>query len=142
MDDVLSDVEERRLAIADASNAVASSASPRLLAGIRVRSVPWPTGDIVVTTVNLLVTAMEQDWHNERTIPWWAAVGDDLEAALCVVIRDLPREDASYLLGAAVQAHILGGADMAPDAILRLAERAACWRAGAGAFPPLDFPTR
>lgn len=73
--------------------------------------------------------SMTEDWHTERTDPFWKATGPGLTAALLTVCH-LDETEASYLVGAALHATLCARQDTAPDAILRLAERAACWEAG------------
>ena len=73
--------------------------------------------------------AMTENWHTERTVAFWKATGPGLTAALQHV-TDVDESTASFLVGAALHAHVLAGKDTAPDAILRLAERAAMWEAG------------
>lgn len=73
--------------------------------------------------------AMLEKWHTDLTVTFWKATGPQLTAALQHV-TDADETDASFLVGAALHAIILGGQDRAPDMILRLAERAACWEDG------------
>lgn len=60
---------------------------------------------------------------------WWEASGDTVTAMLCEV-SDLDYATASHMVGAAAVARSLAGLDRGEDAVLRLAERAACWLAG------------
>ena len=53
----------------------------------------------------------------------------DLVAAL-EDLNGIDEACASFMVGAALHAKILAGEDTAPDAILRLAERATCWQQG------------
>lgn len=73
--------------------------------------------------------AMREDWHNEVTVGFWQATGKGLVTAL-EHTAGVPEGDASFLVGASLHAILLAAQDRAPDAILRLAERAACWEAG------------
>lgn len=77
----------------------------------------------------VIQTSMMENWHTERTVSFWKATGPGLTAALQTVC-DVDEAQASFLVGAALHATILARQDTAPDAILRLAERAACWDAG------------
>jgi len=77
----------------------------------------------------VIQTSMLENWHAERTVPFWKATGPGLTAALQHV-ANVTETEASFLIGAALHAALLGRQDTAPDAILRLAERAACWEAG------------
>ena len=122
-------MDERAL-IREAAEAVAHAARPGLLAGVRSRSVSWPTEDLVADAEVMVRSAMEGGWHQVEAGPFWDATGGQLTASLCVVVRGLDEVEASYLVGAALHAHVLGGADVVPDSVLRLAERAACWRLG------------
>ena len=119
-------MDERAL-IREAAEAVAHAARPGLLAGVRSRSVSWPTEDLVADAEVMVRSAMEGAWHQGVTVPFWGASGPSLVSALCVVVRDGGEVRASSLVGASLHAHVLGGADVAPDSVLRLAERAACW---------------
>ncbi len=122
--------EADRASITEATTAVAASMRPALLDAVRDRAVTWPATDPVDDVAAVLRSAMEGAWHQDRTVPFWEATGPQLTAALVIVVRDLDEAVASHLIGAALHAHVLGRADTAPDAILRLAERAACWRQG------------
>jgi hypothetical protein len=74
-------------------------------------------------------TSMREQWHQEDVAAFWTATGRGLVAAL-EQTAGLTEGDASFMVGAALHATLLGGQDKAPDAILRVAERAACWDAG------------
>lgn len=74
-------------------------------------------------------TAMREDWHTERTVSFWQATGPGLTASL-MHVTDADETTASFIIGASLHATILARQDTAPDSILRLAERAACWEAG------------
>lgn len=74
-------------------------------------------------------TSMREQWHQDDVAAFWSATGRGLVAAL-EQTAGLSEGDASFIVGAALHATLLGGQDKAPDAILRLAERAACWDAG------------
>lgn len=87
------------------------------------------TDDPHARIAQLLTEAMSTDRLLERAGPWWTACGPALTDALAHV-SDVDRTAASYLLGAAVHAHILAGTDLAQDAVLRLAERATTWHLG------------
>lgn len=123
-------VQADRACIDEAATAVAAALRPALFDAVRSRAVAWPGPEAGHDVAAVLRGAMEGAWHQERTVPFWAATGPQLTAALVVLVRDLDEATASHLVGAALHAHILGRADTAPDAILRLAERAACWRQG------------
>lgn len=130
-DDVrLGQADADRSCIAEAAAAVAAAMRPALLDAVLANAVAWPGTDPIGDVAAVLRAAMEGAWHQGRTVPFWQATGPQLTAALMVLVRDLDDALASHLIGAALHAHILGRADTAPDAILRLAERAACWRAG------------
>ena len=116
--------------VAGACLAVARSASPRTLNAIHQRVIRWPTSDLAADVETLLTDAMREGWHQDRTVPFWEASGRALAASLCEVVAGLDELDATYLVGAAVHARVMAGLDLVPDAVLRQAERAACWAAG------------
>lgn len=74
-------------------------------------------------------TSMRESWHQEVVAGFWTATGRGLVAALEHTL-DVPEGDGSFLVGASLHAILLAKQDRAPDAILRLAERAASWEAG------------
>lgn len=74
-------------------------------------------------------TSMREQWHHETVATFWTATGRGLVAGLEHTVG-VEEGDASFLVGAALHAILLADQDRAPDAILRLAERAACWDAG------------
>lgn len=76
-----------------------------------------------------IARAMVEDWNLPRTGAFWTATGPGLCASL-ETITTVTDAEASFLIGAALHATLLAKQDTAPDAILRLAERAACWDAG------------
>lgn len=125
-----SESDDERAAIREAATAVGHALRPSLLEAIHAATVTWPSADRLGDVTALLATTMERALHQDRTVPFWSATGPQLTVALVTVVRDLDEPTASHLIGAALHAHILGRADTAADAVLRLAERAACWRAG------------
>ena len=74
-------------------------------------------------------TSMRESWHQEAVAAFWTATGRGLVAAL-EQTTGLDEGASSFLVGASLHATLLGGQDKAPDAILRVAERAAMWDAG------------
>lgn len=73
--------------------------------------------------------SIAEDRWQSRTVPFWKASGENLTEAL-IAVTGVDEEIASHMIGAALHALILARQDTAPDAILRLAERAVCWDAG------------
>lgn len=114
--------------VARACEAVAEALRPRLR-GELARQVPWPTTDSHADVRHLLESRIRAKADLARTLPFWEAAGQDLTVALTVVC-DVDEGLASHLVGAALQAQVAAGQDLAPDNVLRLAERAACWLAG------------
>ena len=114
--------------IVAACQAVTEALRPRIRAQL-AKQVTWPTTDTHADVRQLLETRIRDKSDLERTLPFWEATGYDLTAALTVVCS-VDEAEASHLVGAALQAQVSAGQDLAPDNVLRLAERAACWRAG------------
>lgn len=126
---------DTQAAMKEAADAVASAARPGLLNLLRLRAVKLPSSDPVDDARQLVTWRMVTAYKGDTLKTWMDTTGTALTAALCTVVRDMTEMDASYLIGAAMHAHVAAGADLAPDAVLRLAERAACWRAGLAAIP-------
>ena len=58
-----------------AAEAVAHAARPGLLEAVRLRSVTWPSADLVEDLRVLLVAALEGGWHAREAGPFWEATG-------------------------------------------------------------------
>lgn len=118
--------------IAHAAEAVAYACRPGMRRDIHTRQIGEGDPDDVEDVEGLLYHALSgYEWERlGRAQAWWGACGPDVTFALCHVIDDLEEKEASHVVGAAMWAHILAGADLVADSVLRLAERAACWEAG------------
>ncbi len=121
---------DERLSERRAASAVAGALRPAHRDAIRRE-----TGQKNVAKV--IAKAMIENANADRIIAFWSATGPNLVAALMTVC-DASESQASFLVGAAAHATLLGKQDAAPDAILRLAERAACYQAGMVAALTVD----
>lgn len=108
--------------------AVVEALPPRMFGKV-ASLVTWPTRDRAADVVFVLYTRMETRADADRTVPWWDASGEMMASALTVVCG-VDEAWASHLIGAAVQARVTAGEHLGEDAVLRLAERAACWHKG------------
>lgn len=114
--------EESRTA---ACAAVATSMPPRMR-NVIAASATWPTQDRVADVAFMIETRMANKADLDRTLPWWEASGDAVTAAL-VDVSGTEQGLASHIIGAVVEARILGGQPLVEDLVLRWAERAAAW---------------
>lgn len=120
--------------------AVVGGLRPRVRQAIHQRAT-WPRESPGATAREQLEHSIAENLHTDRTVPFWKSTGPQLTDALQAV-ADVDAETASYFVGAALHALILGGQDTAPDHVLRLAERAASWHAGHTSAPFMQTPPK
>ena len=133
-DETPDQLDDRRVRLRDAAAAVIHTARPGMLRAIAHHAPEWADTATLPGFEALLFDALEWSWNADALDVWFDDYGDALTGALCVMARDLDMVAASFLLGAAVQAFALAGADLDPDRVFHLAEVAAAWRAGRGDF--------
>lgn len=116
------------MSVAEACVAVTHAMRPRMFDTL-AHLVTWPTPDANEDVAFILTERILNRADLARSEGWWDAFGESVSVALEAVTR-LDLETARFVVGASLQAHISGGADLSEDSVLRLGERAACWRAG------------
>ena len=129
-DETPDQLDDRLAHLRAAATAVAHTARPGMLRAISDHAPEWADTGTMHGLTELLSDALEWSWNADALDAWFDDYGDALTGALCVLVRDVDVVEASFLLGAAVQAFALCGADLDPDLVLRLAELAAAWQAG------------
>ncbi len=116
------------MSVAEACVAVTHAMRPRMFDTL-AQLVTWPTPDANEDVAFILTERILNRADLARSEGWWNAFGESVSVALEAVTR-LDLGMARFVVGASLQAHISGEADLSEDSVLRLGERAACWLAG------------